>query len=109
VATLAFLFTDIEGSTRLWSEQRGLMGEALRGHDELIVGAVTACGGTVFKHTGDGVCAVFDSARAAIDAAARAQRALTAAAWGELGRLRVRMAVHVGEAQPRGDDWWVRR
>jgi predicted ATPase/class 3 adenylate cyclase len=105
VATRVFLFTDIEGSTKLWSDYPTQMPEALAEHDDLINTAVLAAGGHVFKHTGDGVCAVFSSAADAVTAAAWAQRSLTAAEWGDIGPLRVRMAVHAGDAEPRGDDW----
>ena len=57
--TVTFLFTDIEGSTRLWEEQPDAMQVALAHHDALLVDAVEACGGTVVKTTGDGVHAVF--------------------------------------------------
>ncbi len=106
VGTRAFLFTDIEGSTKLWSEYPALMPAALARHDNLITEAVVASGGEVFKHTGDGVCAVFTSAADAITAAGSAQRSLTGAEWGDIGRVRVRMAVHAGDAEPRGDDWF---
>jgi predicted ATPase/class 3 adenylate cyclase len=99
------LFTDIEGSTKLWSDDPVLMPAALAKHDDLIITAVTAASGEVFKHTGDGLCAVFASAADAVTAAACAQRSLTGAEWGDIGRLRVRMAVHAGDAEPRGDDW----
>src|SRR5262249_52172782 len=52
------------------------------------------------------LCAVFALASEAVSAAADAQRSLLAADWGGLGRLRVRMAVHAGAAEPRGDDDW---
>src|SRR4051812_14108996 len=82
------------------------MQPALARHDAIVTDAFTSSGGTVFKHTGDGVCAGFASARDAIAGAASAQRRLEAADWGELGKLRVRMAVHAGEAAQRGDDWF---
>jgi class 3 adenylate cyclase len=105
VGTRVFLFTDIEGSTKLWSDHPTLMPEALARHDDLITTAVATVGGEVFKHTGDGVCAVFTAAPDAVAAAAVAQRSLSAADWGGIGRVRVRMAVHAGDADPRGDDW----
>ena len=64
------------------------MRAALAVHDELMRSVVEAHGGGVFKHTGDGVCAAFDSARDAIDAAVAAQRQL---------ELPVRMGVASGE------------
>jgi class 3 adenylate cyclase len=87
-----FLFTDIEGSTRMWAEHPDLMGRALQVHDRLLAEAVTGAHGTVFKHTGDGMCAVFPTVGAAIVAAAAAQRSLAAADWGSLRGLRSRMA-----------------
>src|SRR5262245_49919832 len=66
-------------------------------HDEVLVSAVTSRGGWVFKHTGDGVCAAFDSARAAVDAAIDAQRRLS---------LPVRMGLVTGEVRLRGDDYF---
>src|SRR5215813_565086 len=92
-----FLFTDIEGSTRRWEDDSEAMRAALAAHDEVMVWAVEAQGGWLFKHTGDGVCAAFGSARAAIDAAVDAQRRL---------RLPVRMGIATGEAECRGDDYF---
>jgi predicted ATPase/class 3 adenylate cyclase len=101
-----FLFTDIEGSTALWADHPEEMGAALARHDELLFGAVGDSGGEVFKHTGDGLAAVFPSVSMAVQAAARAQRGLAAQDWGSVGALRVRMAIHAGEAEPRGGDWF---
>src|SRR3954454_12295343 len=72
---VTFLFTDIEGSTRRWEADAEAMRAALVVHDEILRSVIEAHGGWLFKHTGDGVCSAFGSARAAIDAAAAAQRA----------------------------------
>lgn len=77
--TVTFLFTDIEGSTRLWEEDPETMRHALIRHDALLRNAIESGGGRVFKTTGDGFCAVFSSPRDAAAAALAAQRAL--AAW----------------------------
>ena len=66
-------------------------------HDEVLRSAIEAHGGWLFKHTGDGVCAAFGSARAAIAAAVDAQRRLG---------LPVRMGIATGEAELRGDDYF---
>jgi class 3 adenylate cyclase len=50
---VTFLFTDIEGSTRLWEEEPAAMSAALAQHDDLVRGEVDACGGHVFKTVGD--------------------------------------------------------
>ena len=99
--TVAFLFTDIEGSTRAWEQQRPVMAHAAARHDALLAEAVAAQGGVLFKHVGDAVQAAFHTPAAAVAAAVAAQRALAAEVWpAETGPLRVRMGVHQGEAQP---------
>jgi predicted ATPase/class 3 adenylate cyclase len=94
---VTFLFTDIEGSTRRWETDPDATRAALKTHDEVLRDAVAAHGGWVFKHTGDGVCAVFASPRCAVDAAVAAQRAL---------ELPVRMGIATGEAELRGADYF---
>jgi predicted ATPase len=94
---VTFLFTDIEGSTRRWESDPDSMRSALTVHDEMLGSAIDAHGGWLFKHTGDGVCAAFGSARAAIDAAVEAQQTLA---------LPVRMGVATGEAERRGEDYF---
>jgi predicted ATPase len=95
--TVTFLFTDIEGSTRLWERDADAMQVALAHHDKVLREAIESQGGWLFKHTGDGVCAVFTSARSAVDAAVDAQRRLG---------LPVRMGVGTGEAESRGEDYF---
>ena len=65
--TVTFLFTDIEGSTRRWERDPTSMRDALARHDEALVSAIEVHGGWLFKHTGDGVCAAFGSARAGLE------------------------------------------
>jgi predicted ATPase/class 3 adenylate cyclase len=96
-AVFTFLFTDIEGSTRRWQEDPGGMPVRLAAHDRCLAAAVEAHGGRVFKHTGDGICAVFASAPHALTAAIQGQREL---------ELPVRMAIHTGEAIRREDDFF---
>jgi len=97
MSVLTFLFTDIEGSTRRWEADADAMRAALEIHDELLRDAIADHGGEFFKHTGDGVCAVFSSSRAAVDAAMAAQRAL---------ELPVRMGIATGEAVQRDSDYF---
>jgi predicted ATPase/class 3 adenylate cyclase len=106
VATEVFLFTDIEGSTRRWAAAADQMGHALAVHDAVLASSLAASGGEVFKHTGDGLVVRFGSAPAAIAAAANAQRSLDQADWEGNGPLVVRMAIHAGEAESRGADWF---
>ena len=105
--TLTFLFTDIEGSTRLWEEQPQAMQQALRQHDALLRTAIERHGGYVFKTVGDAFCAAFGSTEEALLAALAAQTALQQAPWTvETGALRVRMGLHSGSAEQRDGDYF---
>ncbi|MEX0665416.1 MAG: adenylate/guanylate cyclase domain-containing protein [Acidimicrobiia bacterium] len=104
--TLTFLFTDLEGSTRLWEEHPDAMRVALAHHDDLLRAAVEGNGGQVVKSTGDGTMATFRSAGEAIGAAVAGQEALCAATWPDPLELRVRMGLHAGEATARDGDWF---
>src|SRR5438067_4863045 len=77
--TVTFLFTDIEGSTRLWEENPDAMRLALARHDSLLRAAIETNGGHVFKTVGDAFCAVFGTASGAVDAALAMQRSLPGA------------------------------
>jgi predicted ATPase len=101
-----FLITDIEGSTRLWEEHAAAMAPALARHDALLREAVEGAAGAVIKTTGDGLLAVFHDPLQALQAALDGQRALRATAWGEIGALKVRMAVHSGTAELRDGDYF---
>ena len=103
--TVTFLFTDIEGSTALWEQDREAMRVALDRHDALVRQVVTSHRGYVFKTVGDAVYAAFDTAPEALAAALAAQRALHAEPWGGPKPLRVRMALHTGAADERGGDY----
>ena len=103
--TVTFLFTDIEGSTRLWEDHHDAMPEALARHDTILRDAVESSGGYVVKTTGDGLFAAFGRAEAAVTASLRAQRALDTADWGDIGPLRVRMGLHTGDAEFRDGDY----
>jgi class 3 adenylate cyclase len=83
--TVTFLFTDIEGSTRLWEVWPDAMRPALARHDEILRDAVAASDGHVVKTTGDGIHAVFATAHDALDAAVSMQLALGAESLPEMG------------------------
>ncbi len=104
--TVTLLFTDIEGSSRLWDEHRTDMAAALTRHNELLRLAIEAAAGAVVKDKGDGFFAVFHTATDALQAAVAAQRAIRATHWPEsTGALKVRMAVHTGSVTPEGGDY----
>src|SRR5947207_3998731 len=104
--TVTFLFTDLEGSTRLWEEHPDAMQGALARHDEILRDAIAANDGHIVKSTGDGVHAVFVEAIAAVCAARDAELALIAEPWGDTGPLRVRMGLHTGPAELRAGDYY---
>jgi predicted ATPase/class 3 adenylate cyclase len=99
VETLAFLFTDIEGSTALL----GRLGEdvyarVLAGHHALIRSALVAFDGSEVGTEGDAFFAVFSSPRACVAAVLQMQQALQGHAWPGGEQVRVRMGIHCGEA-----------
>ena len=104
--TVTFLFTDIEGSTRLWQEHPDTMPHALARHDDLLQRAIAAHSGSIVKTTGDGCFAAFATAPSAVAAVVDAQRALAAEAWPHTGPLRVRMGLHTGTAELRDGDYF---
>jgi len=97
---VTFLFTDIEGSTRLWERDRATMRVALERHNAILAAAIRAHGGYHFKTIGDAFQAAFPDPVAAVAACVDAQRALGAEPWPETGPVRVRMALHRGPAEP---------
>ncbi|HEY3240998.1 MAG TPA: BTAD domain-containing putative transcriptional regulator [Acidimicrobiia bacterium] len=103
--TVVFLFTDIEASTHRWEGDEEAMAEDLARHDEIVRGAVEETQGRVFANTGDGLCAAFPTASAALTAALGSQLALLEEEWRSPVALRVRMAIHAGAAEPRGGNY----
>jgi class 3 adenylate cyclase len=105
--TVTFLFTDIEGSTKLWEKSPRGMQVALTRHDALLWEAIEGHGGFVFKTVGDAFCAVFPTALGALESALAAQRSLFSEGWGEeIGALRARMALHTGTTHERDGDYF---
>jgi len=97
--TVTFLFTDIEGSTRLLDRiGRDRYARLLDQHREALRAAVGAGGGAEVDATGDSLLAVFSSAGAAVGASLTAQRALAGQRWPADAEVRVRMGLHTGEA-----------
>jgi predicted ATPase len=98
---VTFLFTDVEGSTRLWEEDPDAMRVAVARHDEVVRGALEANGGYVFATGGDGFAAAFTRAADAVAAAQEAQAALA-----QLGGVTVRMGINTGEVHERDGDYF---
>jgi predicted ATPase/class 3 adenylate cyclase len=104
--TVTFLFTDIEGSTKLWERYPEAMPATMARHDEVLREVMDSSGGFVFKTVGDAFCVAFSSASHALEAALAAQRALLSEGREKTGPLRVRMALHTGSADERGGDYF---
>lgn len=106
--TVTFLLTDIEGSTRLWEAHGGAMRAALARHDALADSLITEHQGALVKSRGEGdsLFAVFSGATDALAAALTLQRAFLSEPWPEGLPLRVRMALHTGEAELREGDYY---
>jgi len=104
----SFLFTDIEGSTRLWAGAPDDTAVALAQHDALVPEVAALHGGRVFKALGDGFCICFDQTAGALAAAVDLQLRLAEAPVlvGETDRLRVRTAVHTGPVIERDGDYF---
>src|SRR6266540_1375484 len=98
--TVTLLMTDVEGSTRLWDEQPDVMGRAMARHNDILTEAVERWDGRLPRDQGEGdsMLAVFSRAGDAVACALDAQRKLAAEPWPEAARVRVRMALHTGEA-----------
>jgi predicted ATPase/class 3 adenylate cyclase len=105
VGTVTFLFTDIEGSTRLLSALGDRYPALLATHNGLLRDSIARHGGIELSTEGDAFFAVFGSALDAVTAAAEAQRGLAAIPGSEPAMVRVRMGLHTGEGRLGGDDY----
>ncbi len=104
-----FLFTDIEGSTRLWEQHSHSMSRLLADHNRILRQAIESHDGLVFKTVGDGFCAVFDSPLSALSAALAAQytfHGLQPSVDTESIILKVRMGLHTGPAEQNNGDYF---
>jgi predicted ATPase/class 3 adenylate cyclase len=106
--TVTFLLTDIEGSTALWERLPEAMRLTVARHDVLLTKQIERHGGVVIRSRGEGdsFFAVFPRASDAVATARRIQQALQAEAWPTRTPLRVRIALHTGEAELRDGDYY---
>ncbi|WP_406817850.1 BTAD domain-containing putative transcriptional regulator [Mycobacterium sp. M23085] len=107
---VTFLLTDIEGSTAAWEADADAMAVALARHDELVEQVVTSRGGRLIKTRGEGdaTFSVFDRPSAGAAAAIELQDAIIHEPWVSRDPIRVRMALHTGEAELRDGDYFGR-
>ncbi|MEW2482251.1 BTAD domain-containing putative transcriptional regulator [Mycobacterium sp. NPDC049093] len=107
---VTFLLTDIEGSTAAWEADADAMAVALARHDELVEQIVTSRGGRLIKTRGEGdaTFSVFDRPSAAAAAAIELQDAIFHEPWAPADPMRIRVALHTGEAELRDGDYFGR-
>lgn len=103
--TVTFLFTDIESSTELWDHNPEVMRASLDRHHTILQEAIHQHNGYVFQIVGDAFCVAFSEPTEAVEAAICAQRALNKETWGETGPLRVRMGIHTGKGEVKGNEY----
>jgi predicted ATPase/class 3 adenylate cyclase len=103
--TVTFLFTDIEGSTRLLQDLGDRYAELLDDHCRVMRAAVVAEGGAEVGTEGDSFFVAFRDAAGALSAAVAAQRSLASNAWPKGADVRVRMGLHTGEGKRGGDNY----
>ena len=102
--TVTFLFTDIEGSTKL-AQQFPHRWESMRArHHSILQSAMDSHNGYVFQIIGDAFCVAFHAASDGLNAAIEAQRDLQCEDWGDTP-IKVRMGLHTGSAELRGTDY----
>jgi predicted ATPase/class 3 adenylate cyclase len=96
--TVTFLFTDIEGSTKLAWEHRDQWERLRKRHHDILQSAIESHNGYVFQIIGDAFCAAFHTAGDALRAAAKSQMDLYNENWGD-APVKVRMGIHTGKAE----------
>jgi DNA-binding NarL/FixJ family response regulator/class 3 adenylate cyclase len=105
---LTFLFADVEGSTRIAERHGAAAGVALARYHDLVAEIAARHGGRLFERIGDGAYASFADAAGAVAAADELQTAITDEDWGEIGRMRIRIALVSGEVEVREDRYYGR-
>ena len=101
--TVTFVFTDVEGSTRLLKQLGERYDDTMAAHWRLLREAFTEAGGREIDTQGDSCFVAFRTAKDAVAAAVAAQRALASHAWPDGAAVRVRMGIHTGEPMLDGE------
>ena len=101
---VTFLFTDIEGSTKLAQAHPEKLPSALIRHNEILRDAIESNNGHVFKIVGDAYCCAFENAEDAVKAAIEVQRNLSEEKWDE-SEIKIRVGIHSGIAEWNGQDY----
>ena len=108
IGTIAYMFTDVEGSTPLWQQHPNEMRNVMARHDSLLISAIEGNDGKVVRPRGEGdsIFAVFLRATDAVGASCAAQQLLLLEPWPEGIAINVRMALHTGESELREHDYY---
>ncbi len=101
---VTFLFTDIEGSTKLAQEFPDTYNSLIQQHDTILSSVIESNKGFTFKKVGDAFCCSFENTADALKAAHESQLKLNAHDWGA-AKIRVRMGLHSGEAEYKNSDY----
>jgi predicted ATPase/class 3 adenylate cyclase len=104
--TVTFMFTDIQGSTKLWETFPNAMKAVIARHDELMLQVLDTHNGYLVKSMGDGLLAAFVSAVDGVSAALAIHQTLRSADWGDVGQIQVRIGLHTGDAHYRDGDYF---
>ena len=103
--TVTFLFTDIEGSTKLAQEHRDRWEDLRARHHAILRSVMDVCNGFVFQIIGDAFCVAFHTAKEGLAAAIESQQKLQAETW-DRTPVKVRMGIHTGSAELRGSEYY---
>ncbi len=103
---VTFLFTDVERSTRMWEDHPEAMQAALGRHDQIVRREIEGNEGYVFSLAGDQFVAAFQQAADALSAAAAIQNSIEEEAWPDATPIKVRIGLHIGEAEERDRDYF---
>jgi len=103
---IAFIFTDVVGSTKLWAADPDGTSRSFLVHDAIVRSAITGAGGEIFGWAGDSFRAAFTDRYEAVDACEAVHRDLAAADWGEGPKLSVRIGVTYGQALHRSGEYF---
>jgi predicted ATPase/class 3 adenylate cyclase len=107
MGTVTFVFTDMEGSTRLWDQAPDAMNVVVARHDELLETVVVGHGGYVFARAGDGWGIAFGSSSSAVRAALEIQQRIASEQWPQpISDVRLRMGMHAGTANLRAGNYF---
>src|SRR5688500_17891656 len=105
LGTVSFLFSDIEGSTRMLQELGDAFRPVLERHNTIVHEAANSHRGRIVKNEGDGFFVAFQSALDAVSSAVEIQRQLAAEDWESPQNVMVRIGVHTGEGRLGGSDY----